>query len=126
MGGQGSASQRIERRQLLGEAIDVAQVVLGDGLDLPAGPVGAAATFGVGRVALHRAVLGMDVQLDTPARVGHGQVEVHRATVRRSDDADLVFDRNTLPTERVSERDLGMRLLRTMPRHGLERPTEPA
>ena len=61
---------------------------------------------GIGGVAVERAVLRVDVELDAPTSSRHGEVDPRRKAARRADDADLRLDRDAAPPQRVGEHDL--------------------
>ena len=82
-------------------------VPLADDLELPAGAVGVPAALGVGRVTLHAAVLGVDVELDAPPRAGHTEVDVDASSVGPGD-RHLLLDRDAQPPQGLAEHHLGM------------------
>jgi len=62
-----ASPQLIELGQLVGERMHITHVGFTDGLDLPLGAVQIAIPACIATMALERPVLGVDVELDTPA-----------------------------------------------------------
>ena len=84
------------------------------------------AALGVGGVALERAVLGVDVELDAPAGRGHGEVDVERAD-RRGRGSPVTWCSTGTSRRRSASASTtsGCESFGTVPPSGVERAAEP-
>lgn len=105
---QQAAASVVQRAEFGRQRLDVGHVRLADRLDLPVNEMKAAVTPCVTCVALERAVLGMDVQLDAPPHVGNRQVNVHRTAACAVQYQGLALDRHASDPQRFGEGDLGV------------------
>ncbi len=80
-----ASPQLIELGQLVGERRHVTHVGCTDGLDLPLGAVQIAIPACIATMALERPVLGVDVELDTPANVRDSEVDASEASTYADD-----------------------------------------
>ena len=72
---------RYSAAELVGDGVDVGHVVLTHRLDLPADRVKLACAPCVTGMALEAAMLRMDVELDPPPDLRHGEIDMHKRTV---------------------------------------------
>ena len=107
-----ASPQLIELGQLVGERMHITHIGFTDGLDLPLGAVQVAIPACIATMALERPVLGVDVELDTPAATWHGEIDASSAPTIGPDESGLVLDRYATCAQYLGQHDLRVRLVR--------------
>ena len=102
----------VQRNQLVGQRGDVEHVLLGDGLDLPGEEVEVPLSPSVIGAPVERAMLWVDVELDTPAATWHGEIDASSAPTIGPDESGLVLDRYATCAQYLGQHDLRVRLVR--------------
>ena len=63
---------------------------------------------GDARVPFDAPVLGMEVELDTPANIRHGEIDAGQPAARAANQPSLAFDRYASTVQLLGEQDLAV------------------